>query len=69
MLRKVFICGAHSTGKTTLFESLKKQLQIQNVKLIYFPEVARKLAVEKNFKAVGLVLYIIYETFKVTKLI
>ena len=53
MIRKIFICGAHSVGKSTLFECLKKYLRIENVKLLYYQEVARNLAEENNLTAVS----------------
>ena len=53
MIRKVFICGAQSVGKSTLCAFLEKYLRIENAKLFHYREVARGLAEEQNLTAVS----------------
>jgi len=57
MLRKVYISGAHSTGKTTLCEHLKSSLCVENAELIHFQEIGRKIAEEEKIAAVSIMLY------------
>ena len=52
MIRKVYICGAHSVGKTTLFGCLKKYLRVENAKLIHCLEVGRKICEQDNLTEV-----------------
>jgi len=54
MMRKVYISGAHSIGKTTLCDCLKKHLRVENAKLIHIEEVGRKIAKEGNLTAVSI---------------
>ena len=53
MLRKIFISGVHSSGKTTLFGRLKEQLCIENGKVIFCPELAREIMANKGYSVVS----------------
>ena len=53
MVRKVFICGAQSVGKSTLCAFLEKYLRIENAKLFHYREFGRSLVEEQNLTAVS----------------
>ena len=53
MMRKIYITGAHSVGKTLLWRSLKNELEFENVKIIPFPDTGRIVAAENGYTHVS----------------
>ena len=51
MLRKIYVCGVHSSGKTTLVNNLKVRFQI-NENVIFHSELARKIIQENGITPV-----------------
>jgi len=52
LLRKIYICGVHSSGKTTLVNCLKDRFQI-NGNTVYCSEIARKIIQESGITPVS----------------
>ena len=53
MLKKIYFCGVHSSGKTTLIDCLKPKLCFENATVLYCPEIARKVMRERGVTSVG----------------
>ena len=54
MLRKIYISGAHSVGKSLLWETLKKELYLKDTKLIFCAETGREIATEQGHTNVSI---------------
>ena len=57
MLKKIYICGVHSSGKTTLINSLKPKLCFENAIVQYCSELARNIMKEQGMTMVGRLSY------------
>lgn len=58
-LNHVFICGAHSTGKTTLLDRLREHRVPESLNFMFQEEIARKIVNQGDYSQVGCVVSVL----------